>query len=42
MNIKDQLNLTLEKFDHKSLGEHYKGKVRDNFYINLPFNNFYF
>ena len=32
MNIKDQLNLTLEKFEHDSLGEHYKGKVRDNYY----------
>jgi len=32
MNIKDQLNLTLQKFEHSSLGEHYKGKVRDNYY----------
>ena len=32
MNIKDQLNLTLEKFEYNSLGEHYKGKVRDNYY----------
>ena len=34
MDIKSQLNLTLEKFEHNSLGEHYKGKVRDNFYDN--------
>jgi len=32
MNIKDQLDLTLEKFEYNSLGEHYKGKVRDNYY----------
>ena len=29
MNIKDQLSLTLEKFEYDSLGKHYKGKVRD-------------
>ena len=34
MDIKSQLDLTLEKFEHDSLGEHYKGKVRDNFYDN--------
>ena len=32
MDIKSQLDLTLEKFEHDSLGEHYKGKVRNNFY----------
>ncbi len=32
MNMKDQLDLTLQKFEHSSLGEHYKGKVRDNYY----------
>ena len=32
MNIKDQLNLTLDKFEYNSLGKHYKGKVRDNYY----------
>ena len=34
MDIKDQLELTLEKFEYPSLGEHYKGKVRDNYYDN--------
>ena len=34
MEIKNQLNFTLNKFEPKSLGEHYKGKVRDNFYDN--------
>ena len=34
MNVKNQLDLTLGKFEHDSLGEHYKGKVRDNFYDN--------
>ena len=32
MDIKSQLDLTLEKFEHDSLGEPYKGKVRNNFY----------
>ena len=32
MDIKSQLDLTLEKFENDSLGEHYKGKVRNNFY----------
>jgi len=32
MDIKKQLDLTLEKFEYNSLGKHYKGKVRDNFY----------
>ena len=32
MDIKAQLNLTLEKFEYDSIGKHYKGKVRDNFY----------
>jgi len=32
IDIKNQLGLTLGKFEHDSLGEHYKGKVRDNFY----------
>ena len=32
--IKKQLNHTLNKFDSDNLGEHYKGKVRDNFYID--------
>ena len=34
MDVKKQLDLTLEKFEYSSLGEHYKGKVRDNFYDN--------
>ena len=32
MDIKSQLDLTLEKFEHDSLGEHYKGTVLNNFY----------
>jgi phosphoribosylaminoimidazole-succinocarboxamide synthase len=32
--IKEQLNHTLNKFDADNLGEHYKGKVRDNFYMD--------
>jgi len=32
IDIKNQLNLTLEKFNCNSLGKHYKGKVRDNYY----------
>ena len=32
MDIKKQLDLTLGKFEYDSLGKHYKGKVRDNFY----------
>ena len=32
MNIKNQLDLTLKKFEYSSLGKHYKGKVRDNYY----------
>ena len=32
MNIKNQLNSTLGKFEYDSLGKHYKGKVRDNYY----------
>ncbi len=34
MEIKNQLDFTLDKFEPKSLGQHYKGKVRDNFYDN--------
>ena len=32
IDIKNQLQLTLENFKRDSLGEHYKGKVRDNYY----------
>ena len=32
MNIKEQLDLTLQKFEYDALGKHYKGKVRDNYY----------
>ncbi len=32
--IKEQLNHTLNNFDADNLGEHYKGKVRDNFYMD--------
>ena len=32
IDIRAQLNLTLEKFEYSSIGKHYKGKVRDNFY----------
>ena len=31
--IKEQLLYTLDKFDVSDLGEHYKGKVRENFYM---------
>ena len=34
MNIEEQLNLTLKKFEYNSLGKHYKGKVRVNYYDN--------
>ena len=32
MDIKEQLDLTLKKFEYSALGKHYKGKVRDNYY----------
>ncbi len=31
--IKEQLPYTLDKFDTSNLGEHYKGKVRENFHM---------
>ena len=32
--IKEQLSYTLDKFDAPELGEHYKGKVRENFHLD--------
>ena len=32
--IKEQLPNTLDKFDVSDLGEHYKGKVRENFHLD--------
>ena len=32
--IKEQLPYTLDKFDVSNLGEHYKGKVRENFHLD--------
>ena len=32
--VKEQLHFTLDKFDASGLGEHYKGKVRENFHLD--------
>ena len=32
--IREQLQYTLDKFDASDLGEHYKGKVRENFHLD--------
>ena len=32
--IREQLPFTLDKFDASGLGEHYKGKVRENFHLD--------
>ena len=32
--IKEQLSYTLDEFDAPDLGEHYKGKVRENFHLD--------
>ena len=32
--IREQLPYTLDKFENFDLGEHYKGKVRENFHLD--------